>query len=159
MPRLTSRAYGALSGMLKCPSHRLRFESPISEASQKWWLEAVYEPFGRSDLRPKECPILSPRARRARSRPHTTTSTHLAKRSRCGSMAISPGRASSGTPVANSTLKGRLQRRRARDFPGYAWRRLRTGDHGRSDRRQQADGSKRSSSRLKTSGSTFRDSF
>jgi hypothetical protein len=27
-------------------SNRLRFESPVSEASQKWWLEAFYEPFG-----------------------------------------------------------------------------------------------------------------
>jgi GNAT superfamily N-acetyltransferase len=27
-------------------SNRLRFESPVSEASQRWWLEALYEPFG-----------------------------------------------------------------------------------------------------------------
>src|ERR1700736_7034451 len=34
----------------------------------------------------------------------------------------------------------RFQRRRARDFPGHAWRRLRAGDHGRSDRRQRLMG-------------------
>src|ERR1700738_1027007 len=34
----------------------------------------------------------------------------------------------------------RFQRRRARDFPGHAWRRLRAGDHGRSDRCQQLMG-------------------
>src|SRR6202011_4119694 len=82
-------------------SNRLRFESPVSEASKKWWLEAFYEPFG---LTPEGMADLI-----TKSAPGEKSSAYhyidASREARCGSTVISPGRASSGTPIANSTVR------------------------------------------------------